>query len=107
MKVNNPSIKSGTSTTNVASTRNARDVKGAKTEKNSGPVSADELSGSSKVEVSDRAQMMQKAKELAKGDSVDEARVAHLQKLIDSGNYKVDSEAVADRLVDEHIAMGE
>ena len=60
-----------------------------------------------KVSVSDRAQAMQKAKDIASKDSVDEAKVARLQKMIDEGNYKVDAKAVADRLVDEHVAMSE
>jgi negative regulator of flagellin synthesis FlgM len=107
MKVNNPNVKSGTQATNVASTRSARDIKGAKTDKNAPVTSAEDLAGSSKINMSERAQMMQKAKSIASADSVDEARVAHLQKMIDSGNYKVDAEAIADRLVDEHIATGE
>lgn len=62
--------------------------------------------GSSRVDVSDRAQMMQKAKELAsRPDTVDEAKVARLQKLIDEGKYKTDSAAIADRLVDEQMSF--
>lgn len=49
---------------------------------------------------------MQKAKEIAtRPDTVDEAKVARLQKLIDEGNYKVDADAIADRLVDEHMTI--
>ncbi len=107
MKVNNPNINGGTQATNVAGTRNARDVKGGKAEKNAPITSAEDLSGSSKINMSERAQMMAKAKQIAKTDTVDEARVAHLQKMIDSGTYKVDAEAIADRLVDEQIATGE
>ncbi len=63
-------------------------------------------SDSAKVALSPRAQELKKAKELATphGD-INEAKVARLQKLIDEGKYKVDSEAVADRLVDEHFSM--
>lgn len=62
--------------------------------------------GSARVDVSSRAQDMARAKELAtpSGD-VDEAKVARLQRLIDAGEYKVDAEAIADRLVDEHSKM--
>lgn len=61
---------------------------------------------SANVNVSERAQMMQKAKELASQPmTVDEAKVARLQKLIDEGNYKVDADAIADRLVDEHMTI--
>lgn len=61
---------------------------------------------SAKVDVSARAQQMQKAKEIAsRPDTVDEAKVARLQKLIDEGNYKIDADAIADRLVDEHMTI--
>lgn len=67
-------------------------------------VSKANLKGSSSVDVSERAQMMQKAKNIASQPmSVDEAKVARLQKMIDEGTYKTDAEAIADRLVDEHM----
>ena len=57
-----------------------------------------------KVNLSEKAQMMQKAKEIAMGaDDVDEVRVAQLQKMIDEGRYSVDASAIADRLVDDHL----
>lgn len=59
--------------------------------------------GASKVDVSKRAQDMKKAKEIAMAaPDVDEAKVARLQKLIDEGNYKVDAEAVAERMIADH-----
>lgn len=67
---------------------------------------ATELTGeSSKVNMSDRAQMMAKAKSIAKADSADDAKIERIQKMIDAGTYKVDSSAVADKLVDEHLLM--
>jgi negative regulator of flagellin synthesis FlgM len=65
------------------------------------------VAGSTKVDVSERGQQIKKAKEIASKDlnSVDEAKVARLQKMIDEGNYKVDAESIADRLVDEHLNM--
>jgi negative regulator of flagellin synthesis FlgM len=70
---------------------------------------AAKLGDTARVNLSERAQQMQRAKEIASigADSVDEAKVARLQRLIDEGKYKVDAKAVADRLVDEHLAMGE
>ncbi len=66
------------------------------------------LGDTAKVNVSNNAQAMAKAKQIASGgDSVDEAKVARLQKLIDEGKYSVDAKAVADRLVNEHLEMGE
>ncbi len=57
------------------------------------------------VNVSERAQMMQKAKDIASDTSVDQAKVARLQKLIDEGKYKTDADAIADRLIDEHLMI--
>jgi len=62
---------------------------------------------STRVDVSERGQQIKKAKEIASKDlnSVDEAKVARLQKMIDDGKYKVDAQSIADRLVDEHMNM--
>lgn len=64
------------------------------------------LTGGSKVDVSEKALLMQKATEIAKkSDDMDEAKIARFQKLIDEGKYNVDASAVADKLVDEHLLM--
>lgn len=64
--------------------------------------------GSAKVDLSAKAQEMNRAKELATpSKGIDEAKVARLQALIDGGKYKVDSGAVADRLLGEHLLMDE
>lgn len=62
---------------------------------------------SARVDVSTKAQEFQKAKALAtpNNNDIDEAKVARLQKLIDEGRYKVDAEAIADRLLNEHTKM--
>lgn len=61
---------------------------------------------STKVEVSPKALEAKRIKELAMAaPDVDEAKVAKFRQLIDEGKYKVDAKAVADRLVDEHLAM--
>lgn len=90
----------------------AEAVKSGKTEASKGLLNNDKAGAAAakskvatpaNVNVSERAQMMQKAKDIASQSSVDEAKVARLQKMIDEGKYKVDAQAVADRLVDEHI----
>ena len=59
---------------------------------------------SSTVNLSQRAQDIKKAKELAKAaPDIREDRVAELQKLIDQGKYKVDAKDVADKMVDEEL----
>lgn len=94
---------------NVAAPETAKTNKagGDKRADGKSSVAQTKMGDMAKVNVSDRAQAMQKAKDIASQDTVDEAKVARLQKLIDEGKYKVDSKAVADRLVDEHLNMGE
>ena len=65
-------------------------------------------SSSAKIQLSDRAQEAKKIKELAlAAPDVDMAKVEKFRKLIDEGKYIVDSKAVADRMVDEHLATAE
>lgn len=57
---------------------------------------------SSKVNLSQRAQDIKKAKEIAlAAPDIREDKVAKLQKLIDDGKYKVDAKDIADKMVDE------
>lgn len=91
-----------------ASLQNIDGAKSSRTEAkkndaNSISSAATALGDTAKVAISDRAQAMQRAKEIAGEDSVDEAKVAKLQKLIDEGKYSVNASAVADRLVDQHL----
>ena len=63
-----------------------------------------------KVEISERAKVnvrdTAKAKELAKAaPDVDEAKVAKLKAAIKNGSYKVDEDAIADRMVDDHLSF--
>lgn len=57
-----------------------------------------------RVELSPRAQEAKRIKELAmSGPDVDQVKVEKFRRLIDEGNYKVNADAVADRMVDEHL----
>lgn len=61
-------------------------------------------SAATNVNVSDRAQEAKRIKDLAKrAPDVDMEKVEKFRKLIDSGNYKVDAKAVADKMVDSAI----
>lgn len=60
---------------------------------------------SAQVSLSEQAQQIKKATDIAKDDSVDEQKIAYFQNLIDSGKYQVDSAKVADKLVDDHMKM--
>ena len=65
---------------------------------------AAEGSQATKVALSPRAQELKKIKELANAaPDVDMSKVEKFKRLIAEGKYKVDAQAVADRMVDEHV----
>lgn len=96
--------------------QNLNSVDGAKSEKSgragvaqkksadAGSVLPANIKDSAKVEVSPRAQEAARIKELAmSAPEVDQAKVEKFRKLIDEGKYSVNSKAVADKMVDEHL----
>jgi negative regulator of flagellin synthesis FlgM len=90
---------------NVDSAKLGR-AEGAEKKPGKGAVAPEDLASSAKVDVSERARDVSKAKALATpADSIDDAKVARLQKLIDEGNYKIDADAIAERMLDEHMKM--
>jgi negative regulator of flagellin synthesis FlgM len=104
MKVDN---KIGSSLTNVDATKSGKISSKLGLDKPENIKNSTKAEGSSKVDVSERAQMMQKAKEIASRDMVDDAKVSRIQKLIDEGKYKTDAAAIADKLVDTHMDFPE
>lgn len=55
------------------------------------------------LDLSDRAQDAKKIKELAKAaPDVDEVKVAKFRKMIENGEYKVDSQALAEKMLKEY-----
>lgn len=101
MKVNSQST--GQTVANLGATKNQKvDGKDAGTDILGGTENVD---SSAKVEFSERAQTFGKVKALATPDldTVREDKVAHFQKMIDEGRYKMDADAIADRMVDEHL----
>ncbi len=101
MKINN---RTSTQLSQLENSESLQNRAGRLAGKKNGDVNL-ERADSVKVALSDRAQDIKKVKDLVDVDSIDQAKVAHFQKLIDAGKYKVDAEAVADRLLDEHIKM--
>lgn len=80
----------------------------AKSPAAAGILSSDESGSSAKVDVSERAQEAKRIKELAMAaPDIDMAKVDKFRRLIDEGKYKVDSEKVADRMVDAHLETQE
>jgi len=105
MKVSN-SVNSSLGKVDSAKTQKTESSQTAN--KNSAAVASSESAkGPAKLSLSDRAQQMQKAKEIASDQSIDESKVARLQKMIDEGAYKTDAAAIADRMVDEHLLMND
>ncbi|MDZ4660908.1 MAG: flagellar biosynthesis anti-sigma factor FlgM [Pseudomonadota bacterium] len=71
-----------------------------------GAAATDNVGGDyARVDISKRAQDTLKVKELATPNmnAVDEAKVAHFQKLIDDGKYSIDSKELADKILSEHL----
>ena len=63
---------------------------------------------STHLNISNQAKTFQEVKDLVLQDPNQlerEKKVAHLQKLIDSGKYKVDPEALSGKLLKEHLLM--
>lgn len=82
------------------------DVKGKNAKKT--PASGEEILSAARVDLSPRAQEMKRIKEVAlSAPDVNMDKVAKFQKLIDEGKYKVNADSVADRMVDEHLLLGE
>lgn len=60
---------------------------------------------SENIEISARAKENAQAKSVAKNaPDVNEEKIAKLKAAIESNSYKVDADALADRLVDEHLS---
>lgn len=65
------------------------------------------IPGSVKTEISGRAREAAQAKEVAmSAGDIREQKIAELKKRIAEGTYKVDTKAVADRMVDDHLSTG-
>lgn len=59
---------------------------------------------SSGIAISSRAQQMQKAKELAMAaPDINQEKIDRFKQMIKDGTYKVDAEAVAERMLNEHL----
>ncbi len=100
-------IKSRTTSTDRAQEAKTKEVGSKNTKRKSmkegqsGNVSEDQAGS---VSISSQAKSAARVKEAAgKIPDVDEAKVAKFKSAIESGAYKVNADAVADRMVDEHF----
>jgi negative regulator of flagellin synthesis FlgM len=103
MKVNN---KPSTALMNDRAISDMKDL-GVKRTKHDAVKGKMETSDATKLHLSPQAKQIAKATDIAKDQSVNEAKIARLQKMIDGGEYKVDADAVAEKLLNEHLTIGE
>lgn len=104
MKVNGSGPGSADTARQISGTGNARQVTPSKDEKRTSIAPQIDTGVSEKVAISGRGKEAARAKELASSaPDIDEARIAKLKAAVEGGNYKVNAEALADRLVDEHL----
>jgi negative regulator of flagellin synthesis FlgM len=105
MKITHNKVGQNINLTDASKTEKAGDKVKSTDLKNSTPLAPETTSSqSAKVELSSRAKDVQKIKDLAlSAPDVDQAKVDHFQKLIDSGKYKVDAKAIANKMVDDHL----
>lgn len=109
MKITHNKVGQNLNLTDSSKADKASKAGGAKDAKGIGKLDSDSKKGdpgASKVELSPRAQDMKRIKDIANSTpDIDEAKVAKFQKMIDEGKYKVDAEAVADKMVDDHLLI--
>ena len=69
-------------------------------------VSQGMIDSSARVNISEKAKEMARVKELAKqAPDVDAEKVAKFRALIDRGEYKVNAEAIADRMLGDELQL--
>lgn len=112
MKITHNKVGQNLNLTDSSRLDKAKQTTGSAGAKNVGATNSSDVTGlpfasnsdSVKVDLSSRAQDIQKVKDLALATpDVDMAKVEKFQKLIDEGKYKIDSKAIAERMVDEHL----
>jgi negative regulator of flagellin synthesis FlgM len=107
MKVN-PATTQAVQNKDVAGTSSAkRSEKAGSTSASSKASAKSAETSSAKTEISAKAREFSKAKEAASGaPDVREEKIAELKKRIASGNYQINAEAIANKMVDEHVSSG-
>lgn len=99
--------QSRVSSAEVSQASASKKTDAAKKTDKKGPVSATALMGTpaASSEISGKAKEAAKAKSVATATpDVREDKIAALKARIADGSYKVDSKAIADKMVDEHLA---
>jgi negative regulator of flagellin synthesis FlgM len=78
---------------------------GSKSDVNSAtPLKENVSTASTGVDLSPKAQQLQKAKEAAlNAPDINREKVERLKAMVQSGTYKVDADAVAERMLNDHL----
>jgi negative regulator of flagellin synthesis FlgM len=105
MKVTQNPLPQSTGMENSKATEKAGAVKQAEVSAKKGtPAPA---GGEPNVSISDQARLMKEARELVyAAPDIRADKVSDLKQRIKDGSYKVDTSAVADKIVDEHLSSG-
>ena len=74
-----------------------------KSEEGTGASSAGGIGATANVDISSEARTIAAASQAAKADASDEAKIARVKAMINSGTYKPDYGAVADKMVNETL----
>ena len=105
MKITHNKVGQNLNTRDAAKTDKADNAAAGKADGGKAAALMNSDLGATKVDVSQRAQEMKKAKEIAMAaPDIREDRVAQLQKMIDAGTYNVSAKDIADKMVDDELA---
>jgi negative regulator of flagellin synthesis FlgM len=107
MKVNSATTQS-VQNKDVAGSAGAKRSEKAGSGEAASKVSAKSVdSSSARPEISAKAREFSKAQEAAaKAPDIREEKIAELKKRIAAGNYQINAQAIADKMVDEHVSAG-
>lgn len=107
MKVNQAGSQAVQNSEAAATRKASKAAATAESKEAKAAAAAASSSGAAKADISAKAKDMSRAKAAADAaPDVREEKIAELKRRIAEGRYKVDSGAVADRLVDEHLSSG-
>jgi len=100
-----PGVDTGSAQEAHGARRTEKNEKTGGAKKAERPSAADIASGA-QADISPRAKDLSHAKQVASdAPDVREEKIAELRRRIDAGKYNVNADAIADRMVDEHVSM--
>lgn len=104
MRISNEAARGAEQSRESSKTGKTSDVTESKSKRSGSKEKSAQIESSDKVQVSSRGKDVAKAKAIAMSTpDVDEEKVEKLRAQIQSGSYKVDSDKVADKMVDHHL----